>query len=407
MARAPLPPVDPAADAAALLRRLGFATLMVAVPVAALVARRAVVVLAPIGVALLVIAALLDRDHDGIVPDLKRIVTSPGGLAGTLLLGWMVLSLAWTPFRAAASERALNILAVTGMMLAVYLALPGRMRVANLYLAPVGVAAAAILAGVLALSDLAIGRAVDEDGAGLERGIMVLVATSWPALAWLRSRGRDLEALALAVAVAVAALMAPVGLPFAAFAVGGVVFALASIGLRLGVAGTAAALAGAVALAPLAPFVLRPVAALVLRRNDPLLVGLDAWRRVIGDDPLRFLIGRGFETAARGRFTGFLRPDAPISLPFDIWYDLGIVGAGALATALYAAVRAAGRAHAGLVPGAMAAFATAFTLCCLGVTPVQLWWFTTLWIAAFVFLAADRGQFRTRRPKAVSGVVRR
>ena len=55
-------------------------------------------------------------------------------------------------------------------------------------------------------------------------------------------------------------------------------------------------------------------------------------------------------------------------MPFDIWYDLGIVGAGALATALYAAVRAAGRAHAGLVPGAMAAFATAFTLCCLGVT---------------------------------------
>jgi len=34
-----------------------------------------------------------------------------------------------------------------------------------------------------------------------------------------------------------------------------------------------------------------------------------------------------------------------------------------------------------------------------------MWWFTTLWIVALVFLAADRGQFRTRRPKA--GPLRR
>jgi len=373
------------------------------VPVTALVARRAVVVLAPIGVALLVIAALLDGDHDGIGPDLKRALLSVGGLAGAMLVGWIALSLVWTPFKAPASERVGNIAATVAMMLAAYLALPGRMRVANLYLAPVGIAAAAVLAAVLALTELAAGP--DEDGAGLERGVIVLVMLTWPALAWLRSRGRDLEALALAVAVALVAVVAPAGLAFTALAVGAVAFALTSISLRIGVAATAWALAGIVALAPLIPFVLRPTAALVLRRGDPFLVGLDAWRRVISDDLLRLMTGRGFEAASRGRVTGFLRSDAPPSLPFEVWYDLGVVGALALATALLMAVRAAGRAHAGLVPGAMAAFATAFTLVCFGVGLTQMWWFTTLWIVALVFLAADRGQFRTRRPKA--GPLRR
>ncbi len=55
----------------------------------------------------------------------------------------------------------------------------------------------------------------------------------------------------------------------------------------------------------------------------------------------------------------------------------------------------------------MAAFATAFTITCLGTSPAQMWWFTTLWIVALTFLAADRGQFRTKRPKARFGVGRR
>jgi hypothetical protein len=407
MARPHHSQVDPAADAAALLRRLGFATLMVAVPLTALVARRAVVVLAPIGIALLVIAALLDGDHDGLRADLKRILFSAGGLAGGLLLAWAALSLLWTPFRGPASERVLNVAATLAMVLGGYLALPGRMRSANLYLAPIGIAAAAIAAMVLTLSDLAIGGGTDEDGAGIERGIVVLVLALWPALAWLRSRGRDLEALALAVVVAAAAVLAPVSLPVAALAVGALAYAVTAISPRLGVRVTAWAVAGTIALGPLIPFLLRPLASLALRRNDPTLANLSAWRRVVSDDPVRLITGRGFEAASRGRGSGLLRAEAPTTLPFEIWYDLGLVGAAAAAVVLHVAIRAAGRSHAGIVPGAMAAFATGFTLACSGVATAQIWWFTTILIVALLFVAVDRGQFRTSRPKAAFGLPRR
>ena len=45
--------LDPATDAAMLLRRIGFATLALALPLASLVSRRAAVVLAPIGIHLI------------------------------------------------------------------------------------------------------------------------------------------------------------------------------------------------------------------------------------------------------------------------------------------------------------------------------------------------------------------
>ena len=61
MARASNPTVDPALDAAALLRRVGFFGLFVIVPVVAQVARRATVVLGPIAVILLILASAIDN----------------------------------------------------------------------------------------------------------------------------------------------------------------------------------------------------------------------------------------------------------------------------------------------------------------------------------------------------------
>src|SRR3954471_7704051 len=89
---------DPAAAAASLLRRVGFTILMTAVPVTALVTRRAVVVLAPVGIVLLVLAAVLDGGSRPVKERLRAVLLSPGGLAAGLALGWCTLSLVWTPF---------------------------------------------------------------------------------------------------------------------------------------------------------------------------------------------------------------------------------------------------------------------------------------------------------------------
>jgi hypothetical protein len=47
----------------------------------------------------------------------------------------------------------------------------------------------------------------------------------------------------------------------------------------------------------------------------------------------------------------------------------------------------------------MAAFATAFAIGCVGVGLTTIWWLTTLALAILTFVAIERGQFRSRRPK--------
>ena len=61
-------PIDPAQDAAALLRRIGFFGLFVVLPVLAQVARRASVIIAPIAVILLIIASVIDRRQRPVSP---------------------------------------------------------------------------------------------------------------------------------------------------------------------------------------------------------------------------------------------------------------------------------------------------------------------------------------------------
>ncbi len=90
--------IDPALDAAALLRRIGFFGLFVVLPVLAQVARRASVILAPIAVILLIIASVIDRRQRPVRPATYRLLTAPAFLAGMLVILWSALSLTWTPF---------------------------------------------------------------------------------------------------------------------------------------------------------------------------------------------------------------------------------------------------------------------------------------------------------------------
>jgi hypothetical protein len=401
MARVRPVTADPAADAALLLRRLAFAILMLAIPLATLVARRALVILAPIAVVLLVIAAAIDGSARPLAASARRVFISPGGLAGALLLAWCALSLVWTPFFAQASERLVNILATLGIAVAGYLALPDRMRSSNLYILPVGVALGSLAAAVLVLLGTRPNLDGDTVSQNLERGLIVLVLLLWPALAWLRSRDRDVEALLLAIAVTLAVVLAPDPLPVGGLAAGAVIFALTGTRPSLGTKVTGGAMAGLVLVAPLIPLVLTPMLSGLAAARDNTLKSLLIWRDVVLNEPARLITGHGFESALRGRNVGLLAEDAPRTLLFEIWYDLGIVGAAAAAVALYAAARGAGRDHPPLVPGMMAALAAAFTLACLGIGTAQMWWFTALAITVVIFVAASRGQFRTRRPKAV------
>lgn len=398
MARPLSPTADPSSDAASILRRLGFGLLLFAMPAAALVARRGVVILAPVAVILLILAASLDGAVKTPGPKLRRLISSPAGVAGILMLFWAILSVIWSPFVPDATERLLNSIVMLLVGILGYLALPERMRSANLYILPVGVTLTALVAIVLSLEGFAI---QDPDGQNLERGLIVVVLFLWPAVTWLHSRGRSVEALVLAVVVAIACLFAPDALPLEGLAIGAVIFAIAAIGPSFGARFTAATMAGLLLLAPLLPFLLKPIVMTLMGSNAPAALELRIWRSIIVSEPFRLLTGHGLETALRGRFVGLLPPNAPSTVLFEIWYELGLVGAAAGAMALFAAATLCATRRPGLTPGIMAAFATAFAFGCFGIGLTQAWWFTALIVAVLIFVAVERGQFRTQRPKAM------
>lgn len=400
MARASTPStIDPALDAAALLRRVGFFGLFVVVPVAAQVARRATVILAPIAIVLLILASALDGKYRPVRPTALRLLGSPAFLAGLLVILWSALSLIWTPFLGPATERLLNLVATIVLTFAGYLALPDRMRSANLYLLPLGVAAAAIVAILLGLFGHGLLRGALEEDNTLDRGLILLALLAWPAVAWLRSRHRDVEALAVLLLVSGAMVLAPNMTQLVALAIGAAAFALASFRATLGTAVTATLVAGLLVAAPILPFVARPIGIAIVGPVDPSVLTLKAWQKVVTTEPVRLVTGHGFETARRGRLVNLLPSNAPTTMLFELWYELGIVGAFAAAYALYASIRRAGREAVLLVPGALAAFAAAFTIACIGVGLTAMWWVTSLSIAVLVFVSVERGQFRTRRPK--------
>jgi hypothetical protein len=389
---------NPSADAAAMLRRLGFAILFFAVPLAALFTRRALVIMAPLAVILLVLASVLDGSARHAWGKLTALATSPGGVAGLVLLLWAGLSLLWTPFLPQASERFLNIIGMALMGLGGYLAIPERMRSANLYLLPVGVGLAALIAIFLTVTG---GSGFDPEGLSLERGMLMLVLLLWPAIAWLHSRGRNLEAIGLALAIAVCSLLTRDGLPLYGLVAGAVVFVITAWNPVFGSRLTGFVMAGLLLFAPILPFILKPAAATLLGTNSPTTLSLGAWRRIILDEPLRLLTGHGLETALRGRFFGLMPPSAPSTLLFEIWYELGLVGAVASSVLLYQVVVGAKSHRATVAPGIMAAFACTYALGCLGIGTTQVWWFTALVVLVLIFVAIERGQFRTKRPKAI------
>lgn len=389
---------NPSADAAALLRRLGFAFLLFALPLAALFTRRALVVLAPLAVALIVLAALLDGSAKNPWQKATGLVRSRAGIAGLVLLLWAGLSLIWTPLVPQASERLFNTILMVLMGVAGYLALPERMRSANLYLLPVGVGLAAVIGIPLLIRS---GGQLEPDGLGVERGMIVLVLLLWPAVTWLHSRGRNLEAVALSLAVAVGAFLTADALPLIGLVAGGLAFALTAVSARIAPRLIGILMAGLVLASPALLFLLKPLAGAVLGSASSLTVGLNALQALVLKEPLRLVTGHGLETAWRGRMFGFVPSAVPFNLPFEIWYDLGLVGAVSAALLLWRAPLDAGGERPTLGPGIMAAFASAFAFGFCGISTGQVWWITALVVLVLVFIAVERGQFRTKRPKAI------
>ena len=368
---------------------------MLLLPVMSVLSRRAGVVLLPTGVAFLCIAVAIDRRRPSL-PHLKAILQSIPALAGLLIVAWCAISLLWTPYPAEAANRLLRLITTIVIVVAGYATLPDRVRTANAYLLPVGVTITSCI-GILAA--LFMPSRMDEaDAGGFERGLIVLVIFLWPALAWLRSRGRDLEALFLGAIAAIAVVLGAQHLAIAALAIGAIVFMSAAITPVATSRLLAGVIGGLLIFAPVFPFVAKFLSHLI--PQGAITTGLEIWRRLILNDPLRLITGHGLETTLRDRITTVLSADAPQTVFFGVWYELGVVGACSAAAIVMGIILASGKMKSQMVSGTLATIASAVSFGMFGINSAQLWWFSTLATAILVLIAAERSQFRTERPPA-------
>jgi hypothetical protein len=391
---------EPAKDAAVLLRRLGFALLVLVMPVAAIFARRAVVILAPLGALLLILATLIESDGRQPFRALKGLLLTPSAAAVGFLGLWATASLLWSPFPEEAAERLARVLGTALLALTAAASLPPRMRASNLHLVPLGVGIG--LVGVIAVMLLSPATAgmKDADGLVVERSVTSLLLLVWPAIGWLIIRDHRMPAIALAAATAVAVLITGSPLVLAAAFAGALAYGLTATSRVNGVRIVRAVIAGAILMAPLIPLLLLPLFKSTLGTLDPATQSVRIWANLVRDEPLRLITGHGLETALRGQLTGLLPLGAPRSFLFEIWYELGMLGAAASALALWLAVRASIRLGEAMTPCLVGAIASAFTLMCLGAGGAQVWWLTSVTVTAIAFTAVVRGQFKTTRPKA-------
>lgn len=389
--------VDPAGDAASLLRRIGFLVLMIGLPFGAFASRTTPVFVFAIGIAVMSAASVFGGVSRSLRTSVAGLSVSPTVWAVAIVAGWTLLSVSWSAAPRFGGSAASGLLAVLGVGAIGFFALPDRMRAANLYPMPIGVGLASLVGLGLAFAGRESGYA---DSTRMERGLTVLVTLAWPGVAWLRSRGRDVEAVTLAIVAAGAAAFGASPVPIVAFAAGTVAYLVAQLFGRRGAVGVATALAGLVLVAPILLW-LPPPESWRIGSLAGWWTDLDTWRRAMFAEPVRVVTGHGIG-AARTALAGTGLPATFASSLLGLWYDLGIVGAVGVAVATWAVLREAGPDVGPLLPGFAATLLTVTILGLAGLDGGALWWPVTLATVALMFVAAGRSQFRTRRPRALA-----
>lgn len=395
---------DPAAEASQFLIRLGLAVLAIAIPLSSLWSRRALFILFPLGAGVILVGALIAPRRDALARISATVLTSMG-LVTVLLLGWAALSMLWTPFRGDAAERLTKVLGTLALSVAAAAVLPDRTRLANLYLAPVGVGIAALGSlgfGLLEWADKGLTFAVDAPVADRAIGAQALLL--WPALGVLMSRQRWSLAVALPVVttLAVVANGSPVAL--LALSAGALAFAAALSAPRRTALVLAYGFAALTLLAPLIPYVLRFIVGGQSHLDGPLAPMAD-WLSIIRADKAKLLTGHGLESAARSVASGHLPAGTPRTAIFDIWYELGVIGAAATAALIFGLFRFAARLHPMAAPAVIGGVVTGLVMASTSAGAIKSSWLTLVAVAGVIFTATVNGLYRTSRPTAPSQSV--
>ena len=394
------PSPQPAASAARLLRRVGFFVLAAA-PLLSMASRRGFVIAVPFGSILVIMATLIESETNKPWQSIGRMAVSICGIAGLFVLLWAGLSLIWTPFKSEAMARLANMIGLVVLVMTTVASLPVHSRASNLHVLPIGLGGAIVLANGLSIwslndPDLVI------DPLFTERLPLFASVLLFPCIGWLHSRQRFGGALMLLVFTgsflilheAYAALFSlTLGIVFYGLAVWRATWCRWLSGMMT---------IGLLVLAPVLPFVLRPLTKWAFGATDLNVDALRAWGRLVQREPLRLMTGHGFDVTARAKAAGLIEPTAPRGLLFELWYDLGLLGVVGVAIVLMMIIRASSKSAPVLAPGILATLICAFSLTVLGQVALQSWWVTLIGLVVIMWFAIEQGQYHTIRPRSIS-----
>ncbi len=347
---------------------------------------------------------------------IRGLLPKPGAPTFSILCvalaAWALISAAWSPASASAlaqAGRALATLVLGVLLVRAAIDSPEAQKLTR----ACTLAAFTVLALLLAIETIwamPLNRAaqpLETDLVALARnpgrGSTVLLALFWGCAGAVLSAGGAWRWLALLALTAVMAGLAPQFDQLAnaaAFAVGLAGFGLGLLAPRLALP----AVCGGWALWLLgAPFAIPALTGSgLLPEGLPLSWAhrLGIWEYVSARIPEHILIGHGFDAsrAVEGRIevAGVSLPAVPLhphSLSLQIWYELGIVGAGLAAAAFIAAGLALSRALAAnraAAAGACGALAALGLVANISYGAWQEWWLASLIAAAAAVGAARR-----------------
>ncbi len=336
-------------------------------------------------------------------PGLFRQVLEKRPLVLALLVAWAAWAGAtslWSPWDGPTALKTLSLIAL-GLPFIAAAAANERSSALTLWAAVAAFIVLSILLGVEAAFDMPLNRGIQPDLAEGElnrnpsRGLIVLLALTWPVVAWLLANRRGWSAtLAAAIMIAACALSLQFDQLVTAIGLGAssLVFAIALFARRFAILATSFGLAVWMLIAPFATPLLVSNPQLV--ESVPLSWAhrIAIWRYTCARILEQPWFGHGIDSGrtttdmleVRGLVTRGI-PVHPHSASLQVWHDLGLVGALLSAALLiYGGLRLS-RAFAN---DRYAGAATAAVLAMLGLMANvgwslwQEWWMATLLLTA-------------------------
>jgi hypothetical protein len=315
-----------------------------------------------------------------------------------------VLSLAWSPFTLDGGEHLFKLIGTALLAVLAIACARQHMRATDLYLFPIGVGLTML--AIVALGIATFVNAPVEPGRIGKLGI-VLAVLVWPAMAGLAARGRNGTArlvliLSLAFTFAIGAHFVATALLVGVLALSFSISDVKRTAFDFGLVAVVIIL-----LTPLAPAVAPALSRWIFHAKltslpepfPPLAAAAD----ILLSEPWRLLTGHGVEAAVRGGEAGLLPARAPRTALFEIWYELGVIGAALSAGLIWLGFRRSALLGEMVAPYVIAAIACDLTLGVLVLDFSQMWWATLLAVSAISASAAVHSQYRTARPLAGPG----